>query len=130
MKSYLNERTQTVYNNGFYSELLPIGNYSTIQGSCMASLLYIIYTLDQPLIGHIKCEHNNYQEYNECKNYLAISYIDDCLSIIIANNWNNLNKDIIFFLILMQQYHDSNKLVMNEDKTIMSINTRNKEHKK
>ena len=30
----------------------------------------------------------------------------------------------------MQQYHDSNKLVMNEDKTIMSINTRNKEHKK
>ena len=45
MESYLNNRRQIVEIEGITSEIKEIGETSTIQGSVLAGLLYLIYTL-------------------------------------------------------------------------------------
>ena len=59
MKSYLKDRSQTVFVNGSNSELKYIGDQGCFQGTIMAMLIYVIYILGQPSIDHIQWNHEN-----------------------------------------------------------------------
>ena len=50
MQSYLEDRTQTVYLEGFTSDSLHIGARSVVQGSALSCVLFLVFTLDLPLI--------------------------------------------------------------------------------
>ena len=131
MKSYLNNRTQRVSFNGSISEELNIGDKGCFQGSLMATLLYIIYVLDQPSIAHLNCDHlSNNEENEDCTANLSINYIDDNMSEIIADKWNYIERNTEIFLNNQLQYHINNKLTFNNDKTIVMFNSKVKKNKK
>ena len=97
----------------------------------MATLIYILYVLHQPSIAHINCEHEKNNEENEdCPSNLSINYIDDNMSEITANNWDDLEVNAEAFLKNQKEYHINNKLVFNDDKTIVMINSNKKKHRK
>ena len=50
MNSYLENRQQSTQVESFISEPLLIGRRSVVQGSAMSCILYIIFTLDLPLV--------------------------------------------------------------------------------
>ena len=127
MNSYLNNRSQEVFFNGSTSERLNIGNQGCFQGTIMATLFYVIYVLDQPTVIHKRCEHiNNYKNNENCKKNLSINYIDDNLSEVTTENWNNLENEAEIYLGDQKDYHIDNKLYFNEDKTIVVFNTQKK----
>ena len=131
MKSYLEERKQVVIFNGSTSSIKNIGNQGCFQGTIMATLLYVLYVLDQPSISHINCEHqNNYKDNEDCNDNLSINYIDDNLSVITANNWNTIEEKTEEFLKNQKEYHINNELVFNEEKTMIMINSKSKKNKK
>ena len=74
--------------------MLPIGDNSCHQGTLMATLLYIIYVLDQPYVAHIDCTKNE-KESNEsiCMKNMSSNYVDDNNSEITSDNWINLEND-------------------------------------
>ena len=57
MTSYLSERQQAVQVETFTSPLLSSGPRSVIQGSALSCVLYLVFTLDLPLIF----DHNSIQ---------------------------------------------------------------------
>ena len=90
MKSYLKDRYQVVYNNGHYSETKTIGPNSVIQGSVLSCILVLIYNLYQPLLAHIKCQHQNRIETENCDKTYSINYIDDSNTVITGETWDNV----------------------------------------
>ena len=100
MDSYLKNRTQIVAFNGSMSDEMTNGNKGCFQGTLMAMLIYILYVLDQPSIAHINCDHEKNNEENvDCISNLSINYIDDNMSEITANNWDNLEVNAEAFLL-------------------------------
>ena len=95
----MKDRTQSVYFNGSSSNLKKIGNQGCFQGTIVATLLDIIYVLDQPTIVHKKCNHeNNYNENEKCDGNYSMNYIDDNVSQIISNRWNNIQNETVGYL--------------------------------
>jgi hypothetical protein len=129
MRSYLKNRYQKTYYNGSYSKFRKIGDNSTFQGTKMATLIYVIYVLDQPSIIHIDCKHT-YVENDKCEQQLSINFVDDNNSAITANNWNEIVEKTEKYLKNQQKYHNNNVLLLNNDKTTIMINTKKKKHKK
>ena len=54
MKSYLRDRRQKVEVNGKTSTIKILGSNSTTQGTVLAGILYLLYTLDFPVFSIIK----------------------------------------------------------------------------
>ena len=52
-----------------------MGPFSTVQGTILASLLYLIYILDFPLLFHSN-SHNSVEDA-KCSKTTDITYIDD-----------------------------------------------------
>ena len=80
MDSYLCDRRQFVEIEGVNSDTLNIGGTSTVQGSVLAGLLYLIYTLDFPTFFHDKI--NSPQEDIDSENAIVITFVDDTNSTI------------------------------------------------
>ena len=131
MKTYLKDRKQAVSFNGSYSDVIDIGDQGCFQGTIMATLIYVIYVLDQPTIIHMNCEHANSYENNEnCTRNLSLNYIDDNLSEVVADKWENIQSETERYLVNQKKYHVNNKLVFNEEKTVIMINSKIKKEKK
>ena len=130
MTSYFINRQQSVYFNSSTSNLLPIGDNSVFQGTLMATLLYVLYVLDQPAVAHIMCVHelNNY-EIEICPNNFSQNFVDDSQSEIQAENWNDIENQTNIFLNNQQKYHNNNKLLFNHTKLLLCLILRKKETK-
>ena len=109
MKTYLNRRRQSVSFNGSNSDLIDIGDQGCFQGTIMATLIYVIYVLDQPSVAHMSCNHENSYEDNEnCAGNLSINYIDDNITEVISDNWNNIEVEAENYLENQKNYHINN----------------------
>ena len=65
MESYLDNRTQAVQVESFTSPPLHIGRRSVIQGSALSCVLYVIFTLDLPLIFDVKSIKISHEEQTQ-----------------------------------------------------------------
>ena len=116
MKDYLAERKQMTYFNGSYSKILNIGEYGCFQGLVTSSLLHIIYVLDQPMVAHMSCPHeNNYETNDECEVNLSINNIDNNMTEIMASKFDNFEHEAELFLKSQQVYHEDNIFVFNPE---------------
>ena len=75
MSSYLEKRSQYVQVETKKSDKLEVGPRSVIQGSCMSTILFLIFILDLPEIYHI--EKHNPIENTKCKETKAKTFVDD-----------------------------------------------------
>ena len=73
--SYMKDRRQTTMLEGSISSETTMGPYGMIQGSILASLMYLIYILDFPLLFHSK-KHNPVED-TKCAEPTALTYVDD-----------------------------------------------------
>ena len=119
---YLEQREQTTYIDGFYSNKLHIGNKSVVQGSVLSCILYLIYILDIPTIFHTK-EHEN-QDKDICKEPTAQTYIDDIMSTVKKEDNMSLQDSIIRALDIFETYMSANRLALNRQKTQVLIPSR------
>ena len=130
MKNYLADRKQIVNFNGSYSEIKNIGSQSCHQGAIMSTLLYVIYVMDQPSIVHKQCNHEiNYLENDNCENNLSINYVDDNMTEVTSDDWNNIEDATKIFIDNQNNYHNNNKLVFNHEKITLMINSTVKKSK-
>ena len=131
MTDYLKDRKHYVYYNGSNSTIKNIGNNNCFQGTIMATILYLIYVLDQPFIAHINCDHMNiYEDISKCNKFYSSNYVDDNLTEVTTDNWNNLENESQKYLKNMLDYHVNNNLAFNHDKTNIMINSSKKKHRK
>ena len=74
-QSYLSDRFQVVSIEGQQSGHRKCSNNSTIQGSVLSGLLYLLYVLDYPLLFH----HINHTplENVKCDNTNSMTFVDD-----------------------------------------------------
>ena len=80
--------------------------------------------MDQPSIVHKQCNHEiNYVENYNCETNLSINYVDDNMTEVTSNNWNNIEEATEIFIDNQNNYHNNNKLVFNHEKTMIMINS-------
>ena len=127
--NYLQERKQIIEINSQQSEKLITGPISVSQGSILSGLLYIIMTLDMYAQTH-KIKHQDHAEYINCKNTEVNVYVDDTYGIVITNKNENIWNKIVQFIMMMESYYISNKLVINVDKTTVTLISNKEENKK
>ena len=60
---------------------------------------------------------------------LSLNYIDDNMTEIMANKWDNIEKNAEDFLKNQEEYHQNNVLAFNHEKTIFMINSKKKKHR-
>ena len=114
-KSYLSDRRQRVLVDSFLSDELAIGPLSVCQGSTLSGILYIIYTLDYPLI--YQQEILPIQEYITDKSPKTTTFVDDSNSrILLTKNTDTNNSKIKEVLENITDYMNANRLVLNQDK--------------
>ena len=97
--------------------------YGTIQGSVLASLMYLIYILDFPLLFHK--EHHNPIEHVKCKQPTALTYVDDINNTVKSVENIQLNTTMNECLDLCKDYMNSNNLSLNKPKTKIFAITEN-----
>ena len=124
--SYLKGRRQTVTVDMFQSNVLETGPMSVCQGSTLSGLLYLVYTLDYSLIHMDKIP--NIKEYDETKEPKTTTFVDDSIvKITMKDNINVHNQQIKETLDKINEYMNSNKLVLNTDKSKLLVITKNNE---
>ena len=129
VKSYLSNRNQTVTVESFQSDILDSGPMSVCQGSTMSGLLYMVYTLDYPLI-HVE-EVQNIKEYEESTAPKTTTFIDDSIcKIRISKNKDDNNQQILQTLDKINDYMNSNSLVLNKEKSKVLVLTDNPDIRK
>jgi hypothetical protein len=122
-KSYLNNRQHVVMVDGSISEKLHTGGVSVVQGSIMSCLLFLLFTLDLPLLLH-NHNHNPEQELN-CSQPSVSTYVDDWVVTIREIMNRSLQDGINYTMLKLQDYMAANMLVMNTDKTLLMIISKN-----
>ena len=75
MTSYLADRTQAVYLEGSTSSTLHSGPRSVIQGSGLSCTLYLVYTMDLPLIFEPAAKTVSQSEASNQPE--SLTYVDD-----------------------------------------------------
>ena len=92
-KDYLADRSQTTTVDTFQSDTLMTGPMSVCQGSTLSGFLYMIYTLDYPLIHSNKML--NIQEYDEMNQPKTTTFIDDSIvKILLDKDHSKNNKQV------------------------------------
>ena len=115
-RDYLENRQQTVTVESFQSSLLHTGPMSVCQGSTLSGLLYLIYTLDYPLIHSEK--KINIKEYDETNEPKTTTFMDDSIvKIKLDKDKKKHNEQIEKVLDKVTDYMNANSLVINKDKT-------------
>ena len=123
-ENYLQNRSQKVLVDTFESEEMYIGPLSVCQGSTLSGLLYLIYTLDLPLLHHT--ENHSLEEYENCKNPKTTTFVDDsAVKISLSQNQNQHNEQIKRTLDEIYDYMNANKLVLNQSKSKILIISQN-----
>ena len=89
--------------------------YGTIQGSVLASLMYLIYILDFPLLFHDEV-HNPIEDIN-CTKETALTYVDYINNTVKAVENTPLQNTMTDSLDKCKTYMNDNKLSLNKPKT-------------
>ena len=118
-KHYLENRRQLIHMEGINSNELHIGNMSVIQGSTLSCLLYMVYTLDLPLLFN-ENKINVEQSIND-DNPKSTTYVDDTTTSIKLLNDTNYQTQIDNTVNTLSDYMNSNYLTMNKTKTQLVI---------
>ena len=94
-----------------------------IQGSALSCVLYVIFTLDLPLIFDEKSIKIAHEEQTEKPK--SLTYIDDNFVLVTANNGKDLQESLNDAMGKVTDYMANNKLMLNPDKTQLMVITRN-----
>ena len=125
-KDYLKERQQTVTVETFQSDTLMSGPISVCQGSTLSGLLYLIYTLDYPLIHSSKIQ--TMKEYNLSEKPRTTTFVNDSsVKIHLGPNKDDHNLTITNVLHKITDYMNSNSLKLNQDMSNILIISNNPE---
>lgn len=100
-RHYLTDRKQCVFFNGSHSNWIA-ADCGVPQGSCLGPLLYSIFTNDLPLC---------------VKNVETVMYADDTTLYCAAMSEQSVIKTLRYALIDINDWVESNKLVLNLSKT-------------
>ena len=122
-KSYLNNRRQSIHMEGDVSDELHIGDMSVVQGSTLSCLLYLLYTLDLPLLFNESKLTTEEQLTN--KEPTSTTYVDDTMTTITLNKDDNKQTQINTTVDKLMDYMNANLLTMNQDKTQLMIISKN-----
>ena len=113
---YLRQRRQSVTVDAFQSDTLESGPLSVCQGSTLSGSLYLVYTLDYPLLHHPG--NLDMENYDKSKDNKMTTFIDDSsIRIKIGQDKDQNNTMITNTLDKIKTYMDSNSLVLNKDKS-------------
>ena len=119
MKSYLEDRQQSIQVECSTSPPLHSGPLSVIQGSALSCTLYIIFTLYLPLIFDpisIKVCHE--EQTNKPK---SITYIDNNFITITKYDDLSLQDSLNKTIEKVEEYMYNNRLILNTDKTKLMV---------
>ena len=132
IKSYLSDRMKFAEIDTSRSKLRQSLDCSVIQGSKMSGLLYTIYTNEIPLLHTLM----NKPIFNKLTNmpqaisktilHLTINFVDDSTNVISTPNVDEIKDYINKFYSLLEAVYNTNKLIINKDKTEMMIVCKNK----
>ena len=98
IQSYLENRESYVIFNTFKSKTIKTGPISAIQGGNLATLMYGVYSLDEPNMMHINCTIPQ----DICLKPKADTYVDDQYSIVVSDKWENLKLDMEKYMIAQE----------------------------
>ena len=124
MKSFLGERKQYVQIEGIKSEKLVTGPYSVIQGSTMSCALYLAYILDMPNLFHQ--EPHKPENQRKCEKPNMKTFIDDGYILIKKQRNKDLKTSIEETMTEVNKYTLANRLHLNQDKTQIMLQTKDK----
>ena len=132
VRSYLSNRSQSVFIEGCLSEPLPI-ECGVPQGSILGPLLYIIYTNDLPEVVH---QESHPQELNpnplfntHCHDCGGLClYADDSTYTLSNCDVKQLKVDIDAKYKVIADYMNKNKLILNSDKTHLLVMASERKH--
>ena len=130
MESYLSNRKQKVYIDGFLSEALDV-DIGVPQGSILGPLLYIIFTNDLP-----ECVHSHLPDRDsffnvQCSACGGICCLADDSTFTLSNKTpEDLTRDISEKYQEIANYMGRNKLVLNSDKTHLLVMASAHKHRK
>ena len=108
---------------GDISDELHIGDMSVIQGSTLSCLLYLLYTLDLPLLFYEEKLKIEDQIYNKTPN--STTYVDDTTTTVNLPKDDNKQDIINTTTNKLLDYMNSNLLTMNPTKTQLMILSKN-----
>ena len=115
MESYLGNRRQVVEIEGKVSCEKNIGKKSTVQGSVLAGILYLIYTLDFPSYFHKKV--NTPEEDLKSNEAVMSTFVDDTNTTIKQKINEQLVNTMKNNLTESENYTNENILALNKTKT-------------
>ena len=117
--------------DGFFSNTTTSNPCSVLQGSKLSSLLYILYCneilLLHNLVGSpIMKNLTNLPCTINLKNisHKILQYVDDSTNIIASNNTNDIQIYINIYFSILEEYYNTNKLLINSDKSKCLIITK------
>ena len=123
-RSYLKDRSQTTMVDGAYSEELFTGPLSVIQGSVLSCLLFLIYTLDLPLL--FLQTRVTIEDYHKNTLPKPTTFVDDIVTTCkLEDDLNSQQQQLDGYMDHFEQYMSSNKLLLNRDKTQLVVITQN-----
>merc|ERR1712240_523038 len=134
-KSYLSNRQQFVEIDTYRSQTKTSNNCSVIQGSKLSGILYTIYTNEIPQL-HTLMQDSIYTEITGMPiintkgiEHLTVNFVDDSTNLIITKDVTKLQTSLNGFYILLQKVYNTNKLIINQEKTELMLICNNKDRK-
>ena len=120
-QSYLADRSQVTLVDGTMSQELYSGPMSVIQGSVLSCLLFLLYTLDLPLLfTQTRVTIENYEQDTLPK---PTTFVDDVVATCRIDNNIQSQQRLDIYMDKFQNYMSSNKLLLNREKTQLLILT-------
>ena len=110
--SHLNERYQVVNIQGRQSTHKKCKEYSTIQGSVLSGILFLIYIMDYPLLFHNK-EHTP-MENHKCNQPTSATFVDDINETMKTSKNTMLQQTMTENLKIITEYMEANKHSLNQ----------------
>ena len=129
MESYLDNRTQVVFLEGFTSSTLNTGMRSVIQEYRLSCALYLVYTMDLPLIFEERKLTVRETELSDRPD--SQTYIDNNLVTVNKIQNEDIQVSLLNTIHSVEEYMAANLLRLNPEKTNMmvlskDIHTRNR----
>ena len=132
---YLTNRKQFVEIDTCRSQLKNSLNCSVIQGSKMSGLLYTIYTNEIPLL-HTLMHKDIFTKLTNLPlttstniEHNTVIFVDDSTNIISTTNGLEIQDYINKLYSLLEAIYNTNKLIINKDKTELMIIYKNRYRK-
>ena len=121
MERYLKNRSQSTLVDGYLSAPIPLPACSVIQGGIGSGLLYLVYTNDLPDTIHSH-KVNFENPVVHCKeDGSMVNFVDDGTVYYADKNPEVISQKLSDHYSAIEEYMNSNKLVINSDKTHLIV---------